>query len=195
MDLFMADDAATPLTEEESQGLIPSWVTTRPELNAVEAQNIAQATQWAFGKSKRHWLSDKALRDLHRRMFGNVWSWAGRFRQTERNIGVSPYQIAPELRVLLEDTLFWITHDTWPTEEIAVRFHHRLVAIHPFPNGNGRHARLATDLLLVHHLAQPVFSWGQRNNKPPETTRLQYIEALRAADAKQYDALLTFVRS
>lgn len=195
MDLFMADEGATPLTEEESQELIPSWVTTRAELNAVEAHNIAQATQWAFGKNKHHWLSEKALRDLHRRMFGDVWRWAGRFRQTERNIGVSPYHIAPELRVLLEDTLFWIAHDTWYADEIAARFHHRLVAIHPFPNGNGRHARLATDLLLAHHLSQPVFSWGQVQNDDPEAVRLQYIEALRAADAKQYDALLAFVRT
>lgn len=191
--LFEQDDAATPLAHEEREGLIPSYITLRRELNQAEQENILAAEEWAFAR-RRDVLSEQALKALHKRMFGRVWRWAGAFRQTERNIGVAPHQIAIELRKLLEDCRYWIDRNTYSPDEIAARFHHRLVWIHPFPNGNGRHARLATDLLLV-SLGQQRFTWGRANLVDAGQTRQAYVAALRAADAKDIQPLLEFVRS
>jgi Fic-DOC domain mobile mystery protein B len=191
--LLEEDDASTPLTAEEREGLIPSYVTLRRELNEAEQANILEAEHWAFTR-KRKVLDERFLTDLHKRMFGRVWRWAGKFRHTERNVGVDPYRIATDLRQLLDDCRYWMEHDTYPPDEICARFHHRLVAIHPFPNGNGRHARLATDLLLV-ALGQPRFSWGRTNLVNVGDTRQAYVAALRAADRRDIRPLLEFVRS
>jgi Fic-DOC domain mobile mystery protein B len=193
--LFETDDASTSLAEEEKDGLIPSWLTFRHELNAVEQENILLAEQWAFSGRKREILTEKFIRELHKRMFGKVWKWAGTFRQTARNIGVDAWKIAPDLRTLLDDTRYWITYQTYSPDEIATRFHHRLVWIHPFPNGNGRMARLMTDVLLSIQLHQPRFSWGSANLVDISQTRQQYVQALRAADGGQIHPLLDFVRS
>lgn len=191
--LLEEDDASTPLTVEEREGLIPSYVTMRRELNEAEQANILEAEQWAFART-RNVLDERFLTALHKRMFGRVWRWAGKFRRTERNVGVDPFRIATDLRQLLDDSRYWIEHATYLPDEICARFHHRLVAIHPFPNGNGRHARLATDLLLV-ELGQPRFSWGRTNLVNPGETRQAYVTALRAADGRNIQPLLTFVRS
>lgn len=191
--LLEEDDASTPLTAEEREGLIPSYVTLRRELNEAEQANILEAEQWAFSR-KRNVLDERFLTDLHKRMFGRVWRWAGKFRHTERNVGVDPYRIATDLRQLLDDSRYWIEHNTYPLDEISARFHHRLVYIHPFPNGNGRHARLATDLLLV-ALGQSRFSWGRTSLVNPGETRHAYVVALRAADGSDIRPLLEFVRS
>jgi len=191
--LLEEDDASTPLTAEEREGLIPSYVTLRRELNEAEQANILEAEQWAFSR-KRNVLDERFLTDLHKRMFGRVWRWAGKFRHTERNVGVDPYRIATDLRKLLDDSRYWIEHNTYPLDEISARFHHRLVYIHPFPNGNGRHARLATDLLLV-ALGQSRFSWGRTSLVNPGETRHAYVVALRAADGRDIRPLLEFVRS
>jgi Fic-DOC domain mobile mystery protein B len=191
--LFDQDDAATPLTPEEQEGLIPSYVTLRHELNEAEQANILEAGEWAFAR-KRDVLDEKFLKSLHKRMFGRVWRWAGEFRLTERNIGVAPHRIGVDLRNLLDDCRYWIEHGTYPPDEIAARFHHRLVWIHPFPNGNGRHARLAADLLLA-GLDQPRFSWGRVNLVDANETRRAYVAALRAADGHEIRPLLEFVRA
>lgn len=191
--LLEEDDASTPLTAEEREGLIPSYVTLRRELNEAEQANILEAEQWAFSR-KRNVLDERFLTDLHKRMFGRVWRWAGKFRHTERNVGVDPYRIATDLRKLLDDSRYWIEHNTYPLDEISARFHHRLVYIHPFPNGNGRHARLATDLLLA-ALGQSRFSWGRTSLVNPGETRHAYVVALRAADGRDIRPLLEFVRS
>lgn len=191
--LLQPDDAATPLTAEEREGLIPSYITLRRELNEAEQANILEAEQWAFAR-KRNVLDERFLTNLHKRMFGRVWRWAGKFRLTERNVGVDPYRIATDLRLLLDDSRYWIEHRTYPPDEICARFHHRLVAIHPFPNGNGRHARLATDLLLA-ALGQPRFSWGRTSLVNPGETRQAYVAALRAADGRDIQPLQAFVRS
>ncbi|MHB1332783.1 MAG: mobile mystery protein B [Sulfuriferula sp.] len=191
--LLEEDDASTPLTTEERDGLIPSYVTLRHELNEAEQANILEAGQWAFAR-KRNVLDERFLMALHKRMFGRVWRWAGKFRHTERNVGVDPYRIATDLRQLLDDCRYWIEHGTYLPDEICTRFHHRLVAIHPFPNGNGRHARLATDLLLV-ALGRPHFTWGRTNLIDAGETRHAYVAALRAADGRDIKPLLEFVRS
>lgn len=191
--LLEQDDANTPLTPEEREGLIPSYITLRSELNEAEQANILEAEEWAFAR-KRDVLDERFLTNLHKRMLGRVWRWAGEFRRTERNIGIDPYRIPVELRQLLDDCRFWIEHQTYSPDETAARFHHRLVLIHPFPNGNGRHARLATDLLLV-KLGQPRFSWGQVSLVDPGETRQGYVAALRAADNHDIGPLIDFVRS
>jgi Fic-DOC domain mobile mystery protein B len=191
--LFDVDDAATPLTLDEKQGLIPSYITLRRELNEAEQLGITAAEAWAFSR-KRDVLDEVFLRRLHKRMFKDVWRWAGEFRTSPRNIGVEPWDIPTMLRNLIEDTRYWVLHETYPPDEIAARFHHRLVSIHPFPNGNGRHARLAADLLLV-KLGKSRFTWGRVSLVNAGETRRQYVAALRAADAHNMQALLAFVRS
>ena len=178
--LFEADDAATPLTSEEKLGLMPSYITFRRELNEAEQINVTRAEQWAFSR-KRDVLNEAYLRRLHKQMFQDVWTWAGEFRTSARNIGVEPWRIVTELRELRENVRYWIAHQTYTADEIAARFHHKLVWIHCFANGNGRHGRLATDLLLV-NLGQPRFTWGRQSLVNAGDTRRSYVAALRAAD-------------
>lgn len=192
---FDLPDGATPLDPDESEGLRLSHITTRAELDRWEQENIAEAEAWAFRRAQRDILSDGFVKRLHKRMFGHVWRWAGSYRKTEKNIGLLAWHIAPELRNLCADCATWIEHGVYPPDEIAARFHHRLTAIHPFANGNGRHARLMTDILLVHLLGQPRFSWGGGNLVDPGECRQRYINALRAADRHDYGSLLAFVRS
>ncbi len=187
------DKDATPLTPEERVALIPTYITTRAELNEVEQIGIDEAAPWAFSR-KRNVLDEDFLKDLHRRMFRNVWKWAGEFRKTERNIGIDPWKIQPDLRALLDDARYWIEHKTYTPDEIAVRFHHRLVFIHPFPNGNGRHSRLAADLLVT-GLGQPRFTWGGGSLVTIKELRSRYVAALQEADRHNIEPLLLFARS
>jgi len=191
--LIEEDDASTPLTEEEREELIPSYITLRSELNEAEQRNILEAEEWAFSR-KRNVLSEHFLKELHKNMFGKVWKWAGKPRLSERNIGVAVYHISTDLRQLINDCQYWIDNKTYEPDEIATRFSHRLVQIHPFPNGNGRHSRAAADLLLV-NLGQERFSWGRKNLVDANETRQKYIAALHAADNHDYAPLFVFVRS
>lgn len=186
-------DASAPLAEEEREQLIPSYITLRSELNEAEQANILDAEEWAFAR-KRDVLDERFLTDLHKRMFGRVWRWAGTFRRSMKNIGIDAYRIPQELRQLMDDCRYWIEHETYEPDEIAARFHHRLALIHPFPNGNGRHARLAADLLSVAS-GQPRFTWGRVNLVDASKTRGSYIAALNAADKQDIGPLLEFVRS
>lgn len=185
---------ATPLDPNEADGLLPSHITTQEQLNEWEQANITRAIGWFAAARARDILSAGFVRELHRRMFDDTWRWAGKFRTTERNIGVAPEQIAPRLRELLDDTRYWLDHLTYPTDEAAARFHHRLVSIHCFANGNGRHARLITDLLLGSRDNAP-FTWGRADLVHAGEARDRYLAALRAADAHDISALLVFVRS
>jgi Fic-DOC domain mobile mystery protein B len=191
-------EGATPLDPDEIEGLIPSYISTQGELNAAEQANILKARQWAMSKKNRDVLDDQFLRELHKRMFGDVWRWAGAFRKSGKNVGVDALQISSEVRNLCEDSKLWISNGTFDWEELGVRFHHRLVSIHPFANGNGRHARLMTDLLLLKH-DQAVFTWGAtrsaQNIGIKGDLRDEYIRALRAADRNQFDLLIRLVRS
>lgn len=191
--LLEQDDASTPLTPDERADLIPSYITQRRELNEAEQANIVEAELWALSR-KRDVLSERFLRQLHKRMFGNVWKWAGKIRQSEKNIGVEVWKINTELAQLLSDTRYWVENATYAPDEIAARFHHRLVWIHPFANGNGRLSRLAADLLLISN-GQPRFTWGSANLVDATITRRAYVTALRAADQHDIGLLLMFVRS
>ncbi len=187
------DDAATALNPDERDQLIPSYITTRAQLNEAEQLNIADADHWAFTR-KRDVLDVAFLRRLHKRMFGQVWRWAGEYRTTASNIGIDAYQIPSELSQLVEDARFWLANDAYEFDEAALRFHHRLVFIHPFPNGNGRHARMAADLLAAAN-DHPRFSWGATNLTHLADARERYVAALRAADNHDMRPLIAFARS
>lgn len=193
MDIFEADDNSTPLTAEEKDGLKLKWITLRSELNEAEARNIAQAQIWLMSNKNKDVCSDTFLRELHKKMFGDVWKWAGTYRTSERNIGVVPYQIPIKLMQLFDDVKFWIENKTYSNREIAVRLHHKLVQIHPFPNGNGRISRLMADLVLE-KLEGAKFYWGNTNLVNVSEVRSAYIAALRKADAGDYSALMEFTQ-
>lgn len=184
---------ATPLDPNEAAGLIPRHIVTQGEINAWEQTNILEGAQWALKQKKRELLDEAFVRELHRRMFGKTWKWAGSFRQSDKNIGIDWRQISVQLRNLLDDIKAQIAGQAYPADELALRFHHRLVSIHPFANGNGRHARLMADLLIM-QLGQPAFTWGGESLISASDTRKAYLDALRAADGRDYRLLLTFAR-
>src|SRR5690625_2018265 len=158
--MFDYPEGATPIDEDEKEGLLITHVSTREELNEWEQRNIADAYSW-LGRTRRgEILNEKFIRILHKKMFGKVWEWAGEFRKTDKNIGVDWHRIPIELRQMLQDVTYWIEHKTYPADEICARFHHRIVYIHLFPNGNGRHARVITDHLLEKKFDKEPFTWG-----------------------------------
>jgi Fic-DOC domain mobile mystery protein B len=195
-DLFQAPDDATPLEPGEREGLLQAWITTRADLNEAEQANILEAEAWVRTRRQRNTdlLTPAYLSELHRRMFGDVWAWAGSYRTTERSIGVAPHRIANDTAVLLDDVRYWVENSTFPADEVAIRFHHRLVAIHLFPNGNGRHGRLVADL-LIERLGGVQFSWGGGTLHDIGALRTAYVTALRAADDHDIEPLLEFARS
>lgn len=193
-DLFDEGEGATPLDPDEREGLKVSWVTFRRDLNQVEQDNIVKATTWAFRARHGNILTIAFVKGLHKRMFGEVWTWAGTCRTTAKNIGVEAYRIETELKRALDDVAFWIENETYSADEIAVRLHHQLVLIHPFPNGNGRWARLMADILIV-SLGDDRFTWGRQNLVSSEEARRVYIDALHRADNHDITALLAFART
>lgn len=192
-DLFDEPDDATPLEPEERNGLLQTWITFRSELNQAEQINIAAGAAWAFRQSRQDVLTEAFIKRLHRKILGDVWAWAGDFRQTERNIGIDAIRIPVEVRATLDDIRYWIKNETFLPDEISVRLHHHLVVIHPFPNGNGRITRLLADL-LAKRLGQEPFTWGRITLTDVSKTRAQYIAALQAADAHDIKPLLEFAR-
>ncbi len=186
---------STPLDPNELNGLLPDYITTQNELNELERENILEGTMWALGNKKHDCLNISFCFDLHKRMFGKVWKWAGKIRQTDKNIGVPKEQIMMRLKLLFDDTTFWIQNKTYDFDELAARFHHRLVSIHAFPNGNGRHARLMTEVIQRTNGETP-FTWGSSDLYTSESmARKDYIASLKLADQGQYADLIQFVRS
>lgn len=187
----------TPLDEDEKEGLLIPTIATRAELDEFEQQNIEEAIHWVLTRSLKPntILSEQFVRNLHKRMFGNVWAWAGEFRKTNKNIGIDKWQIPPALKALLDDTLYWVEHQTFTPDEIAVRFKHRIVKIHCFPNGNGRHSRLMADVIIDKIYKLPVFSWGSEDLVKQGDARTNYLKAMREADQNNYGPLLLFSRS
>lgn len=186
-------DGHTPLDPDDLAGLIPTWIATRGDLNEAETRNIAKA-QRRRPPTIDQLLDDLYLRELHVAMFGEVWRWAGAYRRTETTIGIDPAEIAVAVRQLVEDVRVWIAADGYPADEAAARFHHRLVAIHPFPNGNGRHGRAAADY-CARGLGHPPFTWGSGLGLSTTDLRRAYRDALVAADKGDDNPLLAFVRS
>jgi Fic-DOC domain mobile mystery protein B len=190
--LVPVGDGHTALSEEDRLGLIPTYISTRGELFDAEQRNIAEALL-RRPPTVDQLLDDKWLRDLHEKMFGQVWTWAGKYRRLETNIGIDPNEISTEVRKLVGDARAWVENETYDPGELGVRFHHRLVYIHPFPNGNGRHGRVAADYLMM-GLDSGRFTWGAALDVSTEELRASYLHALQQADAGDFVALLAFAR-
>ena len=189
-------DGATPLNTDEMEGLKYPHIETRGELDQLEQQNIQEGYNWLKRQRKfKDFISEAFVIELHIQLFGSVWSWAGSFRNSDKNIGIDHLYIGVELRNLLEDARYWLEHGTYNNEEFAARFHHRLVKIHPFPNGNGRHARIMTDVILEKVLGISPVNWGASGLDKDGEHRQRYIQALRAADNNDYQSLIEFVSS
>jgi len=187
----------TPLDEDEKEGLLIPDIATRGELDEFEQRNIENAIQWTMSRAFKaeSVFKEDFIRLLHKKMYGDVWSWAGEFRKTNKNIGTQLWQISTELKYLLDDAKFWHENKTYSPDEMAIRFKHRLVEIHCFPNGNGRHSRLMADIIIEKLYKQPVFSWGASNLTADGAARAPYLKAVKAADLGEYAFLLAFARS
>src|SRR5690606_29086915 len=182
---FRYSSGQTPLDANEIDGLLIDSIATQGELDEFEQQNIEQAMQWVLSHSlkRERILTEEFICQLHKRMYGDVWAWAGGFRTTEKNIGVKSWLIRTELRYLLDDARYWVENQIYSPDEIALRFKHRIVSIHCFPNGNGRHSRLIADIIIDKIFKKPVFSWGAADLVAQGDTRSAYLSAIRSADA------------
>jgi Fic-DOC domain mobile mystery protein B len=194
---FDYKDGQTPLDEEEKEGLKIKSITTQGELDEFEQLNIEKAVEWTIRANLKleKILTEKFIKDLHKKMYGDVWKWAGEFRKTDKNIGISWTQVRIELKNLLDDTKFWIENKTFQPEEIAIRFKHRIVSIHCFPNGNGRHSRMMADIIMESIFGKEIFSWHQSNMVKANETRKEYIKALRKADNGNVAPLIKFAKN
>lgn len=192
--MFKEPEGATPLDPNEIEGLKFSHITARGELDELEQANITQGLRWLARQRRGDILDDAFVRKLHARLFGDVWEWAGTYRLREKNIGIDPIQIAVQLRHLLDDARYWAENGTYEPLEAAARFHHRIVKIHLFPNGNGRHARIAADVYLKQYFQHPPIAWASGFDLQADNDRrTTYITALRAADGGAFEPLMTFV--
>ncbi|TBH74792.1 mobile mystery protein B [Aquirufa nivalisilvae] len=190
-------EGQTPLDEEEKEGLLIPSIATRGELDEFEQQNIEEAIQWALMRTRKaeEILTEEFICKVHEKMYANVWKWAGKFRKTNKNLGVDKWQIPIELKKLLDDARFWYENNIYQPDEMAIRIKHRIVSIHCFPNGNGRHSRLMADIIIDKLYKLPVFSWGANNNSTENEIRKMYLKAVRAADRGDIHLLLAFARS
>ena len=190
-------EGQTPLDESETEGLKIKSITTQGELDEFEQLNIEKAVEWTIRVKLKpeKILTEKFIKDLHKRMYGDVWKWAGEFRKTDKNIGISWTQIGIELKTLIDDAKYWIENKTYSPEEIAIRFKHRIVAIHCFPNGNGRHSRIMADVIMESVFGKEIFSWHESNMVKADKTRKAYIAALREADNGNIKALIRFAKN
>jgi len=191
------EEGQTPLDEEEKEGLKIKSITTQEELDEFEQLNIEKAVEWTIHSKLKpeKILTEKFIKDLHKRMYGDVWKWAGEFRKTEKNIGIPWTQIGIELRNLLDDTKYWIENKTYTPEEVAIRFKHRIVSIHCFPNGNGRHSRMMADIIIESIFGKEIFSWHQSNMVKADEIRKEYIKSLREADNGNIIPIIEFAKN
>jgi Fic-DOC domain mobile mystery protein B len=191
------EDGQTPLSEEEKEGLLIKSITTHGELDEHEQLNIENAIKWIINTKfkKDKILTAEFIKLLHKKMLGNVWSWAGEFRKSEKNIGVKWISIGIKLRELINDTNYWIENETYQPDEIAIRFKHRLVNIHCFPNGNGRHSRIMADIIIESIFDKKIFSWNQSNMVKADETRKEYIRSIREGDIGNINSLIKFARN
>lgn len=189
-------DGQTPLSEEEKDGLLIKIITTHGELDEHEQLNIEKAIEWTIKTrfKKDQILSPEFIKTLHKKMLGDVWSWAGKFRKSEKNIGVKWITIGVELQALIDDTTYWIAHNSFSPDEIAIRFKHRLVNIHCFSNGNGRHSRIMADIIMESIFGLEPFTWNNSNMVKPDETRRNYINAIREGDKGNIQPLIDFAK-
>jgi Fic-DOC domain mobile mystery protein B len=194
---FDYKDGQTPLEEEEKDGLKIKSITTQGELDEFEQLNIEKAVEWTIHTNlkPKNILTEKFIKDLHKKMYDDVWKWAGEFRRTEKNIGIPWTKIGLELKNLLDDTKYWIENKTFSPEEIAIRFKHRIVSIHCFPNGNGRHSRMMADIIMESIFGNEIFSWCQSNMVKANEIRKEYINALKEADNGNVKPLIEFAKN
>jgi len=190
-------EGQTPLDEDEKEGLLIKTISTHGELDEFEQANIQQALEWSIRNKffKEEILTEEFILLLHKKMFNEVWYWAGRIRKTNKNIGVDKYQIPVELRSLIEDCKYWIENQVFEPDEIAIRFSHRIVQIHVFPNGNGRHSRLIADIIISKLFNKPVFTWGRNDLSKKGNFRKKYLDAIYQADRGIIQPLIEFSRS
>lgn len=190
-------EGQTPLDEEEKEGLLIYSISTRAELDEFEQQNIEQAMHWSLGRGIKpaSLFTEKMLREVHKRMYGQVWEWAGKFRKSNKNIGVDKYEIPTAVRNLIDDVKYWRDNNIYTPDEITIRFKHRLVSIHCFPNGNGRHSRLMADIIINKIFKMPIYTWGSANLVKKGDQRTSYLKAVKAADAGNIQPLIQFARS
>ena len=186
----------TPLDEDEKEALLIPTVTTRGELDEFEQLGVEKANEWLLERklSVNKILTVEFVKDLHKRMFGDIWKWAGEFRKTNKNIGIDKFMIREELKNLLDDCIYWIENKVSSEDEIAVRLSHRMVLIHPFANGNGRHSRLIADVLVSKGFSKPYFTWGSVSLTKQSEARTKYLSALKDADKNDYKLLIKFSR-
>lgn len=189
-------DGQTPIDEDEKEGLLIPTISTKGELDEFEQANIQMAIEWTMKTRFRteEILTEDFLFLVHRKMFGEVWEWAGKKRKTNKNIGVDKHFISVEVRKLIDDCIYWIANQTYSQDEIAIRFSHRIVKIHLFPNGNGRHSRLIADIMISNIFKKTVFTWGRADLSKKNTMRKAYLEAIHLADNKNYKTLIEFAR-
>lgn len=189
-------EGQTPLDEEEKEGLLIPSISTRRELDEFEQQNIEKTIEWTMKRKfkKENIISEDFVDELHCKMFDDVWKWAGEFRRSNKNIGVDWKQIGISLKQLTDDCLFWIEEKTYSEEEIAVRYKHKIVMIHCFPNGNGRHSRLMADVIVNHIFGKPVFTWNRANLNQKGEQRNNYLKAIKEADKDNIKLLMKFAR-
>jgi Fic-DOC domain mobile mystery protein B len=194
---FDYKDGQTPLDEEEKEGLKIKSITIKGELDEFEQLNIEKAVEWTIHSKLKpdNILTEKFIKNLHKKMYNDVWKWAGEFRKTKKNIGIPWIQIPIELKNLLNDTKYWIENKTYSPEEIAIRFKHRIVSVHCFPNGNGRHSRMMADIIIESIFGKEIFSWHQSNMVKPNEVRKEYITALKKADNGDITALIKFAKN
>lgn len=191
------EEGQTPLDEEEKEWILIKTITTQKDLDEFEQLNIEKAIEWTIHTNLTldKILSEKFIKDLHTKMYGDVWKWAGEFRKSDKNIGVKWAQIGIELKTLIDDTKYWIKNKTYPPEEVSIRFKHRIVAIHCFPNGNGRHSRMMADIIIEFIFGKEIFTWHQSNMVKGGETRKKYIATLRAADNGNIMPLIEFAKN
>jgi len=186
----------TPIDEDEKEGLLIKTITTHGELNELEQLNIEEAELWRHTNpvSTEKVLTEDFVRKLHLKMFANVWSWAGTFRRSNKNIGVEWTDIPTNLRYLLDNVKYWVENNVYGGDEIAIRFKYEIVKIHCFPNGNGRHSRIIADT-LIESIGGSSFSWNGSNMARPDETRRRYLDAIKKVDkTNDIDPLIEFAR-
>lgn len=190
-------DGQTPLDEDEKEGLKIKSITAQKERDEFEQLNIEKAVEWTIHANLKpeKILTEKFIKDLHKKMYGDVWKWAGEFRKSDKNIEIKWTQIGVELKSLLDDSKYWIENKTYLPEEIAIRFKHRIVAIHCFPNGNGRHSRMMADIIMESIFGKEIFSWHKSNMVKADETRKNYIVALKEADNGNINSLIEFAQN